>query len=200
MTQNIIFDLGGVLIDLDIDAALNQLAKLTGKSRNELSTFYNSKEIHKYEKGLISDDMFRKSIRHLCESELSDQSIDVAWNSMLLDIPEERMALVKKLASDYQLIVLSNTNGIHVRRFNQILKANTGKEDLNDFFEVVYFSHEIKMRKPDLEIFQFVLEKNHLKPQETLFLDDNMTNLTAAQKLGIKTQHIDHPNRLFEIF
>jgi len=119
---------------------------------------------------------------------------------MLVGIPVERMDLVTSIQGKYKLLVLSNTNAIHVKRFNQFLKENTGKSSLNDFFDVVYFSHEINMRKPDAEIFQFVLEENNLNPQETLFLDDNIMNLEAAERLGIQTQHIDHPNRLFEIF
>ncbi len=200
MTRNIIFDLGGVIIDLDISASLNQLAQLIGKPTDDLSTFLDSKDFLDYEKGLIPDIAFRDSIRRLSSSELTDHQIDEAWNAMLLGIPVERMELVKSIRENHHLLVLSNTNGIHVKKFNQFLKANTGKDSLNDFFDVVYFSHEINMRKPDSEIYKFVLKENNLNPKETLFLDDNLTNLEAAERLGIKTLHIDHPNRLFEIF
>ncbi len=200
MIKNIIFDLGGVIIDLDISATLKQLAQLLDKSIEELNGFYEAEQFLQYEKGLLSNDDFRNGIRQLTTRTLPNHEIDKAWNGMLLDLPAKRLELVSHLASDHQLLVLSNTNGIHVKKFNEFLKANTGKDDLNHFFDAVYFSHEIKMRKPDAEIYEFVLEENNLNPEETLFLDDNKTNLEAAEKLGIKTQHIDHPDRLFEIF
>ena len=97
MTRNIIFDLGGVIIDLDISASLNQLAQLIGKPTDDLSTFLDSKDFLDYEKGLIPDIAFRDSIRRLSSSELTDHQIDEAWNAMLLGIPVERMELVKSI-------------------------------------------------------------------------------------------------------
>ncbi len=199
-TKSIIFDLGGVIIDLDVSATLKELAGLIGSSPKELTGFYESEDFLAYEKGLSTDQQFRKNIRKLSSNQLTDEHIDEAWNAMLIDLPSKRMDLVTQLSKKYRLFVLSNTNGIHVKKFNQFLRANTGKEDLSHFFDVVYFSHEIKMRKPDAEIYQFVLKENDLNPEETLFLDDNKMNLEAAEKLGIRTQHIDHPDRLFEIF
>lgn len=200
LITTIIFDLGGVIIDLDVAATTQALSKLISKNAEELSGFYESPDFLAYEKGLVSDEEFRASIRKLTPNKITNQQIDDAWNAMLLGLPAERMELVTKLSPQHNLLVLSNTNGIHVKRFNKFLKTNTGKNDLNSFFDVVYFSHEIKMRKPDAEIYQFVLEENNLNPEDTLFLDDNKTNLEAAEKLGIQTTHIDHPNRLFEIF
>ena len=192
--------MGGVIIDLDVTATLNRLAVLIERPEEELSQFYESPEFLAYEKGLVSDDVFRDSIRSLTPKDLEDDQIDEAWNAMLLGLPAKRLELVSRLGANHQLLVLSNTNAIHVKRFNQFLKTNTGKTDLSHFFDVVYFSHEIKMRKPDAEIYQFVLDENNLNPEDTLFLDDNKMNLEAAEELGIKTKHIDYPDRLFEIF
>lgn len=200
MEKNLIFDLGGVIIDLDVSATIKELSQLLRKSPDELSGLYESPEFLAYETGQVSDDDFRMTIRKLSKTELKDSDIDNAWNAMLLGLPAERLGLINRLKPDHRLFVLSNTNGIHVKRFNQFLKSGTGKSNLNHFFDIVYFSHEIKMRKPDIEIYEFVLKENDLNPEETLFLDDNKTNLKAAEKLGIKTQYIDHPDRLFEIF
>ena len=189
-----------MIIDLDPDATLHEMTSLLGLDRKMLSQFYTSEEFLLYETGFRSDDEFRSEIRTRSKNEITDEQIDDAWNAMLLDLPADRLDLVNELRSGYKLIVLSNTNGIHVKKFNHKLQQSTGKGNLHHFFDVVYFSHEIKMRKPDKEIYQFVLDQNQLNAEETLFLDDNLNNLEAAAALGIKTHHIDFPNRLFEIF
>jgi len=199
--KTIVFDLGGVIIDLGVQASLNKLAQLLNKSIGDIIRVYHSNDFFRsYEKGMIDDNGFRKGIRALTINNISDDQIDSAWNAMLLDIPPSRMELIRKIRSEFQLLVLSNTNAIHVEHFNNILEKSTGKSNLEYFFDKVHFSHEMRMRKPDEEIYRFLLEDNHLKPEETLFLDDNKDNLFAAEKLGIKTIHIEYPDRLFEIF
>ncbi|MEQ9425803.1 MAG: HAD family phosphatase [Cyclobacteriaceae bacterium] len=196
--KTIIFDLGGVIIDLDVKASIDQLAMLTGIEGNKILEEYDF--FKQFEKGQLTDEEFRKQLQNISQNELSVQQIDNAWNAMLIDIDPRKLQIVKALSSRYQTIVLSNTNNIHVQGFNEILFMKTGERDLNKFFDTVYYSHDLKMRKPDLEIYEYVLNQHELKPEETLFLDDNKVNLDAAQKLGIQTHHIDHPEKVFEIF
>lgn len=198
--QNIIFDLGGVIINLDTQVTFDGFAALskTSWSQNsvdEVDLFLD------YERGAISSEQFREGIREMTgEVELSDQEIDKIWNSMLLDIPLARLDLLKQLSKKYRLFVLSNTNAIHVPAFNKILENVSGESKIDAFFEKVYFSHEVKMRKPEREIYEHVLHVSQLKSEETLFLDDKKENLIAAQAVGIRTLQVTPENDLLSIF
>lgn len=184
-----------------MEASFVALAKIAGADKEAITTKYHADTFFRqYEKGLISDSSFRERFRKFTNESIEDDEIDRAWNAMLVDLPINRINLVTKLRRDYRVMVLSNTNSIHVKRFNQMLYDVSGKNELSSFFDEVYFSHEINMRKPDAEIYEFVLAENNLRPEETLFLDDNKQNLEAAEQLGIKTSHVDHPDRLFDIF
>ena len=119
--------------------------------------------------------------------------IDVAWNSLLLDLPPERVELLKKLRENYRLFLLSNTSSIHITQVNKILEATTGIEKLDDLFEKVYYSYDMGLMKPDPAIYLQVLKEQGLEAEETLFLDDNADNIAAASKLGIDTIHVQKP-------
>ncbi len=155
---------------------------------------------NEYEKGLLSDVEFRARVRKMLAVEVTDKQIDDAWNAMLGDIPNERLQLLQRLGKKHRVFLLSNTNSIHLQHFNGIVKKVSGRPVLDEFFEQAYYSHLLKMRKPDLEIFDHVLKENKLNPAQTLFLDDNVDNLRAAEQAGIKTAHITHPDLIFSIF
>ncbi|MEM8964782.1 MAG: HAD family phosphatase [Bacteroidota bacterium] len=199
--RNIIFDLGGVIIDLDVQATFAGFASV---NRNLDASKLSLDEVGlllDYEKGLISSEAFRAGIHEVLENpSLTDEKIDKVWNSMLLSIPEERLALIQRLAQNYRLFVLSNTNEIHVTAFNQIVEQVSGQPTIDAFFEKVYFSHEVKMRKPEQQIYEHVLEDSQLKPEETLFLDDKQENLLAAQKVGIDTIQVTPRQDILSIF
>ncbi len=189
--NNLIFDLGGVIIDLDFQASFQEFATLSGLSANEVAQrteglmFFTD-----YEKGLISSQQFRQQIGDLLQFSASDNAIDNAWCSMLGGMPAPRLQLLQRLKSKYRTFALSNTNDIHVRKFNSIVEKSLGNVHLfNEHFEEVYFSHEMKMRKPDSEIYLTVLQEQQLKPAETLFIDDNLNNVQGAANLGIQTLH-----------
>jgi glucose-1-phosphatase len=199
--KNIIFDLGGVIINLDTQKTYQQFSHLSAigleeiKSKSAKSSFFDL-----YEKGLLSDQEFRDQVRQFLKSEASDAEIDTAWNAMLLDIPLPRIQLLKRLRDNYKLFLLSNTNNIHLQCFTEIVKSTTGLSGLSDCFDKDYYSHLMKMRKPDVEIFQYVLRENNLNPNETLFLDDNQSNLAGAASIGIQTFHVAHPDLIFSLF
>ncbi len=153
-----------------------------------------------HEKGLITDAEFRDEVRAMLQMNLPDDEIDKAWNAMLGDIPVERLQLLKQLRENYKIFLLSNTNSIHLPRFSETVKRNSGEVSLDPFFDRVYYSHLMKMRKPDEEIFRTVLDQNHLVPEHTLFLDDFLINLTGAEKTGIKTFHVHGAPSIFELF
>ncbi len=199
--KNIIFDLGGVIINLSTQTTVSQFAKLGGISEEEVNLkLMQSKEFHDYEKGLISDAHFRDIVRSTLAVNAPDTEVDRCWNAMLLDIPMERIRLVQRLKTKYRIFLLSNTNEIHLNCFNGIVRDLTGKPSLDDLFENVYYSHRMKMRKPDQEIYEVVLRENDLNPDHTIFLDDNIFNLQGAEQCGIKTFHVQHPDLILTFF
>jgi putative hydrolase of the HAD superfamily len=186
----IIFDLGGVIINLDTNATVAAFAKLSGKSFEEISNAYEKADFFKtYEVGAISDAEFRAAIRKSLDITASDQLIDEAWNAMLLEIPFSRISAFKKLKKDFKLFVMSNTNHIHIRKFNEIFEAlNTG-DHFTDYFDKVYYSQEIAARKPNSNAWTPILAEYNLEAQRALFIDDRLDNIEAAKKLGLLTFH-----------
>jgi FMN phosphatase YigB (HAD superfamily) len=199
--KNIIFDLGGVIINLSIDATVQRFSMLTGLTSESIYRKLATLDLFKeHEKGTLSDPEFRDGVRAFMNVRCTDEEIDESWNAMLLDIPFERIDLLQKLGKKYRLFLLSNTNEIHVLRFTETLSALQGKPSFGDLFEKVYYSHRLLMRKPEKEIFEHVLEENNLIAGQTLFLDDNQDNLNGAAGVGIKTFHVQRPDSLFSLF
>jgi len=192
--NTLIFDLGGVIINLNVNNTIEQLARLSGFNHDEIIELYlNNENFQLYEKGLICDNEFRNFIRELVNSEIEDNNIDEAWNAMVLDIPKERLVDLKRLSKNYDLFLLSNTNNIHLKRVNENL-IPLQEEVLDDYFIKSYYSHHIGMRKPDQDIFRLVVDSQNLDPTKTLFLDDNEHNIAGAKKVGIQTLHIPYPD------
>jgi glucose-1-phosphatase len=199
--KNLIFDLGGVIINLAPDKTVAAFAQLSGMPQAEVLHLYAGQAVfHDYEKGLVSDGEFRAALRSLFTTDATDAQLDACWNAMLLDIPISRIELLKKLRKKYSLYLLSNTNNIHLQCFNGIVSNTTGQKSLDELFDRAYYSHLMKMRKPDTEIYEYVLEQHALVSGETLFLDDNRSNLEGAQKVGIQTFHVEHPDLIFTLF
>lgn len=199
--KNIIFDLGGVIINLDESKTVERFAEVAQKPLSVIQHYILSFEPYKqFEKGLISADAFRGELRREFEIEATDEIIDECMNAMLLDIPRERISLLESLRNSSRLFLLSNTNHIHYTCFNKIVKDTINKDSLDGFFEKAYYSHLVHMRKPDKEIFEMVLSENNLNANETIFLDDNISNLDGAGQLGINTFHVKNPDQLFELF
>lgn len=198
--KNIIFDLGGVLLNLDTQATVLALKNHSELSLNEKELIHLSHDVFlDYEKGLIPDAEFRARLREYLATEASDEELDKAWNMMLLNFPPERISLLKALRKKYKLYLLSNTNGIHLKKVNEILREATG-QDLDHFFDKVYYSFYMYKRKPEPEIFLEVLDENGLTPEETLFIDDSLENVESAKKLGINILHVTSNKTLMEYF
>jgi FMN phosphatase YigB (HAD superfamily) len=193
--KNIVFDLGDVILNIDVPLASSSFSKLSGKEQQEILTLFKEKELFRlFETGLVDEDAFRNMIRELLEfPDWSEEIIDTAWNSLLLDIPPARIDLLKDLSKNYRLFLLSNTSSIHIREVNKILHAASGVEKLDDLFEKVYLSYEMGLMKPNPEIYLQVMRESDLVAEETLFLDDNADNIAAASKLGIDTILVQKP-------
>jgi len=186
--RQIIFDLGGVLLNIDYAAtehAFEALGISDFKARySQLSqdSFFDD-----WETGRLSRAQFFEGLRNAgCES-LSEEQITGAWNAMLLDFPLRRLQLLQQLRLRYDLFLLSNTNEIHEEAFHRILMKACGYNSLGHFFDKIYFSHRVGLRKPGKEIFERILQENGLLPAQTLFIDDSPQHIETAKSLGIRT-------------
>ncbi len=198
--KNIIFDLGNVVIDLDIEATTQDFKFLYGPDYEEVMSDLEERNVfNKYETGSISTQTFLNELASY-DDNISLIEVQNAWNAMLLDIPEENYKILTKTKENYRTFCLSNTNKLHIDFINKQLKAEKGLSNLNGFFEKVYLSHEIGKRKPNEDIFQLVLDANNLKAEETLFIDDTEKHLKAAENLGIQILHMDEDMRLSDLF
>jgi putative hydrolase of the HAD superfamily len=162
-------------------------------SRPSLVSFFNE-----YESGKIDDNAFVAKLQSLAAEGTTEQNIVDAWNALLLDFPAERIELLRSLRKKYRLFLLSNTNAIHYNKFQQQIYLQTGSY-LEDFFEQTYYSHTIKLRKPDVACYQFVIRESKLNPAETIFVDDSEVNLTGAKEAGLVTEHIHVGRSIMDI-
>ena len=188
--KNIILDLGGVIINLDIQQPFDAFKKLFADNYLEIEAAFKEVNLfNKFEVGKVTAEEFILFFlnRH---PNLTPKQVVAIWNSMLLDIPKERIVLIRKLALKYNVFLLSNTNEIHLTQINNYLFDTYGITSINSLFKKAYFSHEVGFRKPDSEIFKFVLNENKLNPSETLFIDDSIEHIQSAQQLGIQTKHL----------
>lgn len=184
MINTIIFDFGGVFIDLNKEASLEALKKLGLESWNEDIEKINQK----FEKGKLTEVQFMIEIKKLIPNASIDE-IRAAWNQVLSDFPLARLEFLQRLSHKYKLFLLSNSDEIQVAKFEHKLGYTFARE-FYQCFEQVYFSHEIGFRKPELEAFNYVIKKHALNPSRTLFIDDKKENTDIAASLGMHVWNI----------
>ena len=185
--KNIIFDLGGVILNLDNGRTEKAFTDLGVKNfREYFGHGFAASFFKDYEVGSITDRQFIDSIRQLTGLDVPDQAIIDSWNALLLDFPPERIQLLKHLRKNYRLFLFSNTNALHLAALRQIWTSTFDGGSLDDHFERTYYSHLLGMRKPDREPFEHILQENGLKGAETLFVDDAMINVEGAEKAGLR--------------
>lgn len=187
MIRNIIFDLGGVILNLDPLATQKAFENLgMADFEKHYSTIRQTGCFDDFDRGKISEQEFRDHLKKFLPAAVTNEMIDTAWNAMLLDLPKERLELLEALGKKYRLFLLSNTNEIHVTAFSAYLNKTYGFNDFSSYFERWYYSCRIGKRKPDAEAFQHVLDENGLKAEETIFIDDSPQHVEGAKKMGIK--------------
>lgn len=185
----IIFDLGGVILNIDYDLTIKEFEKLgvlnstSYYSKSEQKKLFNDLEI-----GKISEKEFISAVK-LKTNNANENQIKHAWNKMLLNLPLERLLFIKSIMYNYQTFLLSNTNSIHISCFKNNL-TETEWKIFESAFNKIYFSYKIGMRKPSVKIFEYVLKENHLQAKNVLFIDDSIQHINAAQKIGIVTHHL----------
>jgi putative hydrolase of the HAD superfamily len=185
--KNIIFDLGAVVLNIDYTLTIKAFQDLGAGSFDEVyGQFKQSGLFDDLETGRIEPEVFRDRVREEFKLELSDDQIDRAWNALLLDLPKERIDLLRRLGKTYRLFLLSNTNAIHYKQYCLNLMEEHGIPNLDPLFEKVYLSHEIHARKPSMGAYQFVVDDALIVPEESIFIDDIEKNALAAEQLGIR--------------
>ncbi len=185
----IIFDLGGVLLNIDYMLTQRAFEVLGLSAFEEVYTQHQQSGVFdQFEKGVIDAKAFTQSIRQQLP-QCDETAITDAWNAMLLDFPDARMQLLKRLANDYTLVLFSNTNEIHYTAFNHILDTS-GLPRLQNVFDHTLFSHKIGIRKPEQAGFDMALKLAGCVPQQCLFIDDSIQHIEGARSMGIHTYHL----------
>jgi putative hydrolase of the HAD superfamily len=196
--KNIIFDLGGVLLDIDYNKTAQAFIQLGASNFNQFYSQTTANQLFEnVETGLISDDDFYAAMQAHCNPGTTFAQIQTAWNAILLDFRKESMAYLQQLKPQYNLYLLSNTNHIHHQAFQLKIQQQLGYNSVDDFFITAFYSHQIKKRKPYKSTYQYVIDRLQIAPTQTLFIDDSIINIGPAAAIGIQT-HLLLPTQKIE--
>ena len=198
--RNIIFDLGGVLLNLDMQRTEDAFTKMGVKDFKQLFALGHAASFFKeYEIGSINDDEFITALQKLAGLQSERSAVIAGWNAMLGDFPIERIELLIQLKKKYRLFLFSNTNAIHLTAFQQTYSSAFQGNLLDDLFEKAWYSHSINLRKPDIKAFEYILNDKQLLPHQTLFIDDALVNVEGARAAGIQGYHLQPGKTVLDI-
>ena len=198
-TKNIIFDLGGVLLNLDIPKTTLAFEQLGAPEFKSLFGLGRAESLLKaYEVGHINDDEFITDLQQLTGGKGRDEVVH-AWNAMLLDFPKERIQLLAELRKKYDLYLFSNTNAIHLSAFAKTFSDTFNGASLDGEFSKAWYSHLIKLRKPDVAAFEFIIKDGGLNPAESVFIDDALVNVEGARKAGLNGIHLEPGKTILDL-
>jgi len=198
--KNIIFDLGGIFLNIDFKKTEVAFTKLGVTDFSQYITQHTITDTFELlETGKISPEEFYDRFRKDTGVVISNVQIEDAWNALLLDFPIERLNWLERIRSKYNIFLFSNTNKIHYDAFTDMFRHQTGKEDFNGYFIKAYYSHELKLRKPYPQSYQYILKEQKLKAGETLFIDDTIKNIEGAKEAGLQTIHLQHPKTVLDL-
>ena len=195
--DTIIFDFGGVILDINPDLSRHRFAEMLGIENARKLEAEQLPQL--YEKGLISRAEFVSRINQIAGTQLSADEILAAWNAMLLNYKPARIEWIKRLHTTHRLLLLSNTNDSHFEYFHNKLIAEYGVT-FYQLFDHVYLSHEMGMLKPSHEIYETVIAEQQLNLQRTLFIEDTARNVAGAQEVGLQTLLIPRNGEFYEFF
>jgi putative hydrolase of the HAD superfamily len=200
--ENVIFDLGGVLLDIDYSATLKALSDLGVKHVEQMYTQAAQADLFdKLDVGAVSPDEFRAELRKLASQAISDELLDGAWCAMLGDFRKESCELLLQLKSRYRTFLYSNTNAIHVPVFERRFKVQLGTSaEFGSCFEQCYYSNTLGARKPNPDGFLHIIQANNLAPERTLFIDDTLGHIKGAQAVGLRTYHLTEGEKITDLF
>ncbi len=198
--KNIIFDLGNVVIDIHYNRTLEAFKKLGIADFEKAYTLFKQSDLFNLlETGKIKGEEFCNSLRTNGIGEITDEQIKDAWSMMLGELTVENYEFLRAVKRNYKTFLLSNTNEIHIEVFVKTIEKAFGRNVLPEMFDKVYYSHTVQLRKPTVEIYEFVLKDAGLNPRETIFIDDLLENVEASRKAGILGYHLEK-ERIQELF
>ena len=198
--KNLIFDIGDVIVDIDYPTTIAEFQKLSSVDFSQIVSYNKQNHIFDlFETGKITAQQFREELKQFLKPGTTDEEITRAWNSILIHYPAQKIDLLKELKTHYKTFALSNINEIHVQSIDVAAKEKFGADNFGSFFHHAYYSNEVGFRKPDIEIYEFVLQKENLYPSETFFVDDKAENVEAAKGLGIHAYQLTDRNKLNEL-
>jgi len=198
-TETIIFDLGEVIIDLDSKRVIDQFKKYSDKSAEDIIRLISkSQALIDYEVGKMTDAEFCQVVNELLSIELSQASFEAIWNSFLGIIKLDKLHLMLALKEKFNVLILSNTNAIHQRAFDRRVGELIPSKTMADMVHTAYYSHELKLRKPDPHIYQKVIDLQNLHPAKTIFFDDRLENISAAQGSGIQAIKVTYSDQILD--
>ncbi|MFW5805963.1 MAG: HAD family hydrolase [Bacteroidales bacterium] len=189
--KNIVFDLGQVLLPIDFDAPVRAFKNL---GLQDFDTMYHETVqaglFNLLETGKITEEHFRDEMRRISGMPWTDKQIDDAWNTIILEFRPATIEMLKTLSKTYRLFLLSNTNSIHYKCYNEQVKQRFCPDGIQAYFERIFLSHQMGMRKPDPDIFLAMAKETATVAEQTLFIDDNADNVHTARSLGYHILHL----------
>lgn len=196
MLPHLLFDFGGVIIDLDYHATPAAMRRLSRAGRTiEFTQAQQAELFDRFETGHLAPEEFRTGLREAYDLDATDVEIDAAWHAILLDVPAERLALIGELRRrGHQTALLSNTNALHIAEINRRLAAQYGfRNGIADVLDRVFYSQEVGFRKPGEEIFRHALAEMNWQAADTLFIEDSPQHVATARRLGLRVLHLAPP-------
>lgn len=188
--EAIIFDLGGVLIEIDYSATIVEFEKLGFENPTHIySQDKQSLLFEQFEKGEISSSHFINKLLAISKSYPTPNQIVKAWNAMICDFSVESISIIRNLQEKYRLFILSNTNELHINLVNRKWQE-IENPPMESLFEKIHFSHQLGLRKPYPNTFLEVCKINNLEPVKTLFIDDSIQHIEGARKAGLQTIYL----------
>lgn len=201
MIKNLLLDMGGVILDVSYQRVIETFKSYGIENFDKVYTQAKQVEIiDLFEEGKCSAEEFRDGVRKLVGKELSDEQIDKAWFSMILEIPRDVIQLLGVLKLKYRLFLFSNTNVLHIEYLKKEFERQLGFDLFNCVFDKAFFSNEIHHRKPHPESFKYVLEQAGIEAKETLFIDDSKQHLEGASKVGLNTYWLTNGETLIDLY
>ena len=189
--ENIIFDLGGVILDIDYNRTRKGFEDIGVKQFDEMYSQANANKLfQKLETGHISNEVFFKELDSVTNLNLTPHQIRTAWDAMLLEFREDSLKFLVEIKLKYNTYLFSNTNFIHMEAFHKLFHNKERPHPFDDYFDKAFYSCKIGLRKPDTESFQWILDHLNIKAGKTLFIDDSIQNIEAAKKVGLQTVHL----------
>ncbi|MFP5040561.1 HAD family hydrolase [Parasediminibacterium sp. JCM 36343] len=198
--KNIIFDLGGVFLQLNFQLTKELFLEYGIDGFDDFFTQHHADALFEdLEKGLITPEAFYNAFRQATNSQISNLEIQKAWNAMLISFPTERIEWLKTIKNKYNVYLFSNTNQIHYDAFMEIYERDLGVNDFNQHFIKAYYSQQMGLRKPYANSFMHIIDEQQLDIASTLFIDDTIKNIEAAKAIGLQTIHLVAPQTLLDL-